>query len=90
MHGIKASEAIKAAVSSILLFGDPYLNFVKPSVSNLPINDAAGIFDACNSGDIVCGVANANALGTGVSHLGYAPGVTTKAATFAKQRLGAA
>ncbi|TLD14740.1 Cutinase [Venturia nashicola] len=85
-HGIKATGAMKNAVSSVVLFGDPYFQYPgNPSAANLPVNDNSRIFDACNSGDTVCG--KPNALGTGSSHLGYGT-VVPAAAAFAKKQSG--
>ncbi|RDI82857.1 hypothetical protein Vi05172_g7060 [Venturia inaequalis] len=85
-HGIKATDAVKNAVSSVLLFGDPYYRYPgNPGVANLPVNDGSRIFDACNSGDSVCG--KPNALGTGRSYLDYGT-VVPAAAAFAKQASG--
>lgn len=83
MHGIRASDVVKRAVSAILLFGDPYLNFGAASTANLPVNDNARVFDACNNLDIVCN--RPNSLGKGTSHLGYTGQTVNDAVAFAKQ-----
>lgn len=87
IHAIKTTVQVKQNVRAVLLFGDPYLNFAKPGINNLPITDSAQIFDACNALDPVCGLANANTLGRGVGHLGYVGTTTTAAAMFAIDKL---
>lgn len=63
----------------------PYQAYSTVGVSNLPITDGSHIFNACNSGDMVC--MKHTAVGTGSSHLGYGP-VVSAAAAFAKKVSG--
>lgn len=82
VHGLKLSAAAKNNVVAIAAFGDPYT--VLGAAATWPINNAAGVYKNCASGDPVCG-GGLNIL----AHLGYG-GDATKAATFISQKLGAA
>lgn len=50
VHGIRGSEFAQS-VCSIVLYGDPYLQFgpiISSGQTGLPINDQSAVFNACN------------------------------------------
>ncbi|KAL7275938.1 hypothetical protein RUND412_001095 [Rhizina undulata] len=75
VHGVNLSVNLKAKISSIAVFGDPY----RLLMSTFPINDQSAVYKDCASGDPVCdnGV---NAL----AHLSYATDTQAAAQFIAK------